>query len=126
MSLKNMKSVFPTDLFNFASKENGVNISFVSSQNSICPVSNILDQDSKVNLFYCIFLFFKKIWLSEDNLPQYFILDFSKSNRKANFFKYFAIYCWHDYLSNPAVIEVLASKNEDKFKNFGIFHLKQV
>ena len=83
-----------------------------SSEMNGCPITNILDKE------------IKSIWLSDESLPQEIILNINKSD-----FIYFpkklsaiGIYCWHAYSTNPKLIEVLISTddNNDNNKNNNI------
>ena len=107
---------------NIISKDNLNNISqsflrnLIQSSSEIngCPITNILDKETK------------SIWLSEEFLPQEIILNINKS-----FFKYFpkklstiGIYCWHAYSTNPKLIEILISINDsNNYISLGNFDL---
>ena len=107
---------------NIISKENLINTSQSFLRNIIqstsemngCPITNILEKDTK------------SIWLSEEFLPQEILLNLNK-----NYFKYFpkklstiGIYCWHAYSTNPKLIEILISINKiNDFISLGNFDL---
>ena len=107
---------------NIISKDNLNNISqsflrnLIQSSSEIngCPITNILDKETK------------SIWLSEEFLPQEIILNINKS-----YFKYFpkklstiGIYCWHAYSTNPKLIEILISINDsNNYISLGNFDL---
>ena len=107
---------------NIISKDNLNNISqsflrnLIQSSSEIngCPITNILDKETK------------SIWLSEEFLPQEIILNINK-----NYFKYFpkklstiGIYCWHAYSTNPKLIEILISINDsNNYISLGNFDL---
>lgn len=63
--------------------------------------------------------------MSERNLPQHIILDFSKALKKPKIYKYFGFYCWHDYDTNPYKIEIYTSKREDNFLFWSKIQAKQ-
>ena len=78
-----------------------------SSEMNGCPITNILDKE------------IKSIWLSDESLPQEIILNINKSD-----FIYFpkklsaiGIYCWHAYSTNPKLIEVLISTDDNNDNN---------
>ena len=85
-----------------------------SSEINGCPITNILDKETK------------SIWLSEEFLPQEIILNINK-----NYFKYFpkklsiiGIYCWHAYSTNPKLVEILISiNNSNNYISLGNFDL---
>ena len=90
------------------------NIIQSSSEMNGCPITNILEKETK------------SIWLSDESLPQEIILHINK-----NYFKYFpkklstiGIYCWHAYSTNPKLIEILISSNNmNNFISLGNFDL---
>ena len=90
------------------------NIIQSSSEINGCPITNILDKETK------------SIWLSEEFLPQEIILNINK-----NYFKYFpkklsiiGIYCWHAYSTNPKLVEILISiNNSNNYISLGNFDL---
>jgi hypothetical protein len=99
--------------FNFVSEENNVKINYCSSQTKGCDCKNILSNNRK------------SIWLSEKSVPQIIIIDLSKMEKKPEnfFFKYFAIYCWHAYSTNPKIIQILVSENNKKYFDLGDYEL---
>ena len=52
--------------------------------------------------------------MSAEGMPQYFIIDISQLRVRPTFFKFIGFDCWHDYKSNPAVIELLVSTDGTK------------
>ena len=101
-NLKNISQSFLRNLIQSSSEING------------CPITNILEKETK------------SIWLSEEFLPQEIILHINKS-----YFKYFpkklstiGIYCWHAYSTNPKLIEILISiNNSNNYISLGNFDL---
>ena len=101
-NLKNISQSFLSNLIQSSSEING------------CPITNILEKETK------------SIWLSEEFLPQEIILHINK-----DYFKYFpkklstiGIYCWHAYSTNPKLIEILISiNNSNNFISLGNFDL---
>ena len=85
-----------------------------SSEVSECSITNVLEENSS------------SIWISNEELPQEIILNLSRS-----FFKEYpkklsaiGIYCWHAYPTNPKLVEILISKNnDDNYISFGNFDL---
>lgn len=63
--------------------------------------------------------------MSERNLPQHIIIDFSKALKRPKFYKFFGFYCWHDYDTNPFKIEIYTSKKEDNFLFWSKIQAKQ-
>lgn len=47
----------------------------------------------------------KTVWVSEEGLPQSFVIDISNMKQRPEF-NYFGWYCWHSYTSNPAAVEL--------------------
>jgi len=47
--------------------------------------------------------------MSAEGMPQYIVIDISELRVRSTFFKFIGFDCWHDYKSNPAVIELLVS-----------------
>ena len=107
---------------NIISKDNIINNSPSKLRNIIqstsemngCPITNILEKETK------------SIWLSEEFLPQEIILHINKI-----YFRYFpkklstiGIYCWHAYSTNPKLIEILISiNNTNNYISLGNFDL---
>jgi len=85
-----------------------------SSEVSDCSITNILEENSSL------------IWISNEELPQEITLNLSRSYLREYPKKIssIGIYCWHAYPTNPKLVEVLISKNDDKnFISFGNFDL---
>ena len=109
-----MKNFLSSDNLNFEEKESISNFIQSSSEVSECSITNVLDENSS------------SIWISNEELPQTIILNLSRS-----FFKEYpkklaaiGIYCWHAYPTNPKLVEVLISKNNDNnYISFGNFDL---
>ena len=109
-----MKNFLSLDNLIFQEKDPISNFIQSSSEVSECSISNVLEENSS------------SIWISNEELPQEIILNLSRS-----FFKEYpkklsaiGIYCWHAYPTNPKLVEVLISKNnDDNFISFGNFDL---
>ena len=99
--------------FNYINEENNTKIIYCSSQTKGCDCKNILSNNRK------------SIWLSEKNIPQIIIIDISKIEKKPenSFFKYFGIYCWHAYSTNPKIIQLLVSENNKNYFDLGNYEL---
>ena len=98
--------------YNYISEKNNVSISFCSSQSKGCPSKNILSDNQK------------SIWLSEKSVPQTIIINLSRMIKSpCNYFKYFGIYCWHAYSTNPKTIQISFSENNNKYFLIGEFEL---
>ena len=109
-----MKNFLSLDNLIFQEKEPISNFIQSSSEVSECSITNVLEENSS------------SIWISNEELPQEIILNLSRS-----FFKEYpkklsaiGIYCWHAYPTNPKLVEILISKNnDDNFISFGNFDL---
>ena len=109
-----MKNFLSLDNLIFQEKDPISNFIQSSSEVSECSIINVLEENSS------------SIWISNEELPQEIILNLSRS-----FFKEYpkklsaiGIYCWHAYPTNPKLVEVLISKNnDDNFISFGNFDL---
>ena len=90
------------------------NIIKSSSEVSECLITNVLDDISS------------SIWISNEEIPQEIIINLSRSFLKEypKKIKAIGIYCWHAYPTNPKLIEILISKNNDNnYISFGNFDL---
>ena len=111
-----MKNFLSLDNLIFEEKESISNFIQSSSEVSECSITNVLDDNSS------------SIWISKEELPQEIIINISRS-----FFKQYpkklsaiGIYCWHAYPTNPKLVEILISKNnDDNYISFGNFDLCQ-
>ena len=107
----NLKKMFE-NAFNYLSEKNNISISFCSSQTKGCNAKNILSENPK------------SIWLSDKNVPQTIIINLSSMTKSpSNYFKYFGIFCWHAYSTNPKIIQVSFSENNNKYYVIGEFEL---
>ena len=109
-----MKNFLSLDNLIFQEKDPISNFIQSSSEVSECSITNVLEENSS------------SIWISNEELPQEIILNLSRSFFKEYPKKLFAIgiYCWHAYPTNPKLVEVLISKNnDDNFISFGNFDL---
>ena len=111
-----MKNFLSLDNLIFEEKESISNFIQSSSEVSECSITNVLEDNSS------------SIWISKEELPQEIIINISRS-----FFKQYpkklsaiGIYCWHAYPTNPKLVEILISKNnDDNYISFGNFDLCQ-
>ena len=109
-----MKNFLSLDNLIFEEKESISNFIQSSSEVSECSITNVLEDNSS------------SIWISKEELPQEIIINISRS-----FFKQYpkklsaiGIYCWHAYPTNPKLVEILISKNnDDNYISFGNFDL---
>ena len=109
-----MKNFLSLDNLIFQEKNPISNFIQSSSEVSDCSITNVLEDNSS------------SIWISSEELPQEIILNISRS-----FFKEYpkklsaiGIYCWHAYPTNPKLVEILISKNNDEnYISFGNFDL---
>ena len=49
-------------------------------------------------------------------LPQECVISFARNSKKPSFFNTLGFYCWHQYDSNPALIEVSIKGPADKWQ----------
>ena len=89
--------------YNYLNDKNGVAVCSQTSQIFNCPASNVLLSDRRA------------IWLSEPGLPQSITIDLTHQIKRPKFFKCFGFDCWHDYASNPAVIELSVSTDGNNY-----------
>ena len=109
-----MKNFLSLDNLIFQENDSISNFIQSSSEVSECSITNVLEENSS------------SIWISNEELPQEIILNLSRS-----FFKEYpkklsaiGIYCWHAYPTNPKLVEILISKNnDDNYISFGNFDL---
>jgi len=50
----------------------------------------------------------------------------SNQIKRPVFYKCFGFYCWHDYPSNPSIIELLASTDGKNFITWTVIHAELV
>ena len=50
----------------------------------------------------------------------------SNQIKRPRFYKCFGFYCWHDYPSNPSIIELLASTDGQNFITWTVIHAELV
>lgn len=109
-----MKNFLSLDNLILEDKNSINNIIQSSSEVSDCSITNILEENSSL------------IWISNEELPQEITLNISRSFLREFPKKISAIgiYCWHAYPTNPKLVEVLISKNDNNnFISFGNFDL---
>lgn len=99
-----LNNAYDKDLdYNYLTQENNAKVALLSSETKGCSASNVLSTDRKV------------IWLTESSIPQHLVIDLGNLIKKPKSnFKYFGIYCWHAYSTNPKVIELQFSKDSPK------------
>lgn len=96
--------------YNYLTSDNNARISSFSSQCKGCAASNIICNDKK------------SIWLSDGVTPQYVVVDYGGLTKKPRYcFKYFGIYCWHAYSTNPKRVELYFSKDNKNFESIGSY-----
>ena len=109
-----MKNYLSPENLNLETSQNLKDLIKASSEMDGCPIKNILNNETN------------SMWLSGEGMPQEIII-----NLKRGILKEFpkklsavAIYCWHAYPTNPKLIEIQISKNnENKFNSLGNFEL---
>ena len=101
--------------YNYICEENNARIISCTSESKTCYSKNILSSDKK------------KLWVSSTSVPQTIIIDLSNLVKKPRgYFKYFGIYCWHAYSTNPKKILLEYSENEkekNSYKKLGLFEV---
>ncbi len=110
-----MKNFLSPENFSLSSSSQFKEIIKSSSEMNGCPVTNLLQSQTK------------SIWLSSENLPQEIILNLS-SKYLISFpqkISAIGIYCWHAYPTNPKLVEIQVSKNGIVFNSLGNFELCQ-
>ena len=110
-----MKNFLSPENFSLSSSAQFKEIIKSSSEMNGCPVTNLLQSQTK------------SIWLSSENLPQEIILNLS-SKYLISFpqkISAIGIYCWHAYPTNPKLVEIQISKNGIVFNSLGNFELCQ-
>ena len=53
------------------------------------------------------------LWVIDEPLPQYCIIDTSNLKNYPKVFNRIGFYCWHEYESNPELIEVAYASRDD-------------
>ena len=109
-----MKNFLAFDNLILEEKDSISNFIKASSEVSECSITNVLEDNSGL------------IWISSEELPQEIIINLSHTFLKEFPKKLIAIgiYCWHAYPTNPKLVEILISKNDDNnFISFGNFDL---
>ncbi|EAR88232.2 hypothetical protein TTHERM_00023910 (macronuclear) [Tetrahymena thermophila SB210] len=87
---------------NFISEQNNAKVISCSSELKNAQAANIISANRK------------SIWMTEEGMPQSVIIDISKLADRPKFFKCVAFDCWHDYKTNPSIIEFLVSTDNVK------------
>ncbi|KAL4473196.1 hypothetical protein ABPG72_015577 [Tetrahymena utriculariae] len=87
---------------NFISEQNNAKVISCSSELKNAQAANIISTNRK------------NIWMTEEGMPQSVIIDISKLADRPKFFKCVAFDCWHDYKTNPSIIEFLVSTDNVK------------
>ena len=109
-----MKNFLTSENLILEDKDSISNFIQSSSEVSECSITNVLEENSST------------IWISNEELPQEITINLSRSFLKEYPKKLTAIgiYCWHAYPTNPKLVEILISKNNDNnFISFGNFDL---
>ncbi|CAG9310378.1 unnamed protein product [Blepharisma stoltei] len=101
-----METLEKEDITNYASQGNRAKIIGCSSSRSSCNVSNILTNKPR------------RLWVSAEGLPQEFTLDLSQLDSYPSQYTCFGWYCWHSYTSNPSVVDLYVSKDNQTFKKW--------
>ena len=93
-----------------------------SNLNPSIPLSSIISSSSYLDDYIITNILTnntKSVWLSNENLPQFVLINLNK-----NFFKEFpkkisaiGIKCWHGLETNPKLIEILISSNNNNNNN---------
>ncbi|KAL4471680.1 hypothetical protein ABPG74_008573 [Tetrahymena malaccensis] len=88
---------------NYCTESNGARISQWSSYSNKCHPQNLLNSIRS------------NIWMSEEGLPQSVVVDLTNLQERPRYFKCVGFDCWHDYSTNPAVIEISVSTDGSNF-----------
>lgn len=68
----------------------------------------------------------KDLWISQGPPPQFVVLDLSQLRIRPEMFNLFGLDCWHDYPTNPALIELLVSHDAKKYSSIGRVPVERV
>ena len=99
--------------FNFTTSDNNVTIKFCSSAKDKCKANNILLNERK------------SLWVSEQGVPQTIILNLTKMKKNPKgLFKYWGIYCWHAFSTNPKKIELDVSEDNNSYTYIGDYEIR--
>ena len=99
--------------FNFTTSDNNVTIKFCSSAKDKCKANNILSNERK------------SLWVSEQGVPQTIILNLTKMKKNPKgLFKYWGIYCWHAFSTNPKKIEIDVSEDNNSYTYIGDYEIR--
>ena len=99
--------------FNFTTSDNNVTIKFCSSAKDKCKANNILLNERK------------SLWVSEQGVPQTIILNLTKMKKNPKgLFKYWGIYCWHAFSTNPKKIEIDVSEDNNSYTYIGDYEIR--
>lgn len=99
--------------FNFTTSDNNVTIKFCSSAKDKCKANNILSNERK------------SLWVSEHGVPQTIILNLTKMKKNPKgLFKYWGIYCWHAFSTNPKKIEIDVSEDNNSYTYIGDYEIR--
>ena len=93
----------------FLTSANGAKVIDFSSYSQGCSPSNILNATDR------------QLWLSATGTPQFVTVDLSNLRTRPATFTSFGWRCWHTYSSNPAVVELEASKDGTSFRKWAAF-----
>ena len=96
---------------NYLHQSNGAFILEASSSRIGCSANSLINNS-------------KGVWVSNEGLPQHIIIDISKLHNR-NHCNFFGWYCWHNYSSNPSVIELMISTDYANYKNWSTFKATQ-
>ena len=99
-----------SDHFNYLLDTNNARICSKTSEKKGCSAENVLNSNER------------KLWLSDPGLPQELIIDISDLTDRPIYFTCFAWYCWQPYNSNPSLLELWASKSNNKWEKWGSFN----
>lgn len=98
--------------YNVLSELNFAEIKSKSSEVRGCAAVNVLCDNEK------------RLWLSEQGLPQEIIFDLTHVKSRPDHCCTFGWYCWHSYKSNPSLVELWVSEDESHWLKWGSFEGK--
>ncbi len=109
-----MKNFLSPENLNLETSQSMKDLIKASSEMDGCPIKNILNNETN------------SMWLSGEGMPQEITINLKRGILKEYPKKLsaVAIYCWHAYPTNPKLIEIQISKNnENNFNSLGNFEL---
>lgn len=74
---------------------------------------------------YSMIQFSKELWITQGPPPQFVVLDLTKLQHCPEAFNLFGLYCWHDYPTNPSLVELLMSQDAKRYNSIGKYPVER-